>query len=411
MILYDNKKVKLLNFLKLGINPFRKFVSTGEIKEELGLVKSRNKLFESIKESLDKIDNRIIPIIGDVGVGKTHLYWTLRYNLYFHNSIYLSLEALKNRFFYTIYSEFIEVLGVDLLRFILNQLCTQWGALERRYGFFHVANIEKARSNALEHFISIYNETDVNSIKDIIDGIIIHQLDPYNKIEAEEWLLGKLMDAKELSRLNMSSDLRKSKSAYLMLRILIENSKLDTVLFIDDFEKIIAIMKPKEESTEEVFDPSWLYGDDKSPDDIESEKILNRLTKLINIKKLHIIITLKSLEALDEIKQKFEEVYPKFILNIGEPLFIENFKEDDIFEFYTRNLNNFYEEMDFKEFIGAFQNEFFPLNKKILKQMFVKTQGNPREIIKSLIEIFNSIIYSDERLDEILENYEKSNSY
>ncbi len=409
MLLYDNKRIKLLNFLKLGINPFRKFVSTGEIKEELGLVKSRDELFQFIKERLEKENNIIIPIIGDVGVGKTHLYWMLRYNLYFHNSIYLSLESLKNRFYYTIYSEFIEILGVDLLRFILNQLCTQWGALERKYGFFHVANLERAKSRALEHFLSLYDEKDIDIIEDIINGIIIHQFDPYNKIEAEEWLLGRLMDAKELSRLNMNVDLRKSKSAYMMLRILIENSKLDTVLFIDDFEKIITIMKPKDESAEEVFDPSWLYGNEKSPDDIKSEKILNRLTKLITINKLRIIITLKSLDLLNEIKQKFEEFYPDFILNIGEPLFIENFKENDIFEFYTQNINSFYEEMDFKEFIGAFQNEYFPLNKKTLKKIYYQTQGNPREVIKALIEIFNQIIYSDERLDEILENYEKSN--
>ncbi len=409
MLLYENKRIKLLNFLKLGINPFRKFVSTGEIKEELGLVKSRDELFQSIKERLEKENNIIIPIIGDVGVGKTHLYWMLRYNLYFHNSIYLSLESLKNRFYYTIYSEFIEILGVDLLRFILNQLCTQWGALERKYGFFHVANLERAKSKALEHFLSLYDEKDIDIIEDIINGIIIHQFDPYNKIEAEEWLLGRLMDAKELSRLNMNSDLRKSKSAYMMLRILIENSKLNTVLFIDDFEKIITIMKPKDESTEEVFDPSWLYGNEKSPDDIKSEKILSRLTKLITINKLRIIITLKSLDLLNEIKQKFEEFYPDFILNIGEPLFIESFKENDIFEFYTQNINSFYEEMDFKEFIGAFQNEYFPLNKKTLQKIYNQTQGNPREVIKSLIEIFNQIIYSDERLDEILENYEKSN--
>jgi hypothetical protein len=271
-----------------------------------------------------------------------------------------------------------------------------------------VPNIEKARSNALEYFSNIYNEIDINVINDIINVIIIHQLDPYKKPLAEEWLLGRLLNAKELSRLNMKDDLQKNKSAYMMLRILIENSKLNTVLFIDDFEKIITIMKAKEESVEEVFDPSWLYGKEKSPDDIESEKILNKLTKLIKIDKLSIIITLKSEELLKDIKQKLEENYSEFVSKIGEPLLIENFKEDDIYEFYTQSMNNFYEEQGFKELIGAFENKYYPLNKEILKKIFSDTKGNPREIVKSLTNIFNQIIYSDEKLEDLLKNYERS---
>ena len=74
------------------------------------------------------------------------------------------------------------------------------------------------------------------------------------------------MDVRELSRLNMMSDLRKGKTAFTMLKLLIENSKLGTVLFIDDFEKLISMTKPQEDA-EEVFDPSWLYGPETTPED------------------------------------------------------------------------------------------------------------------------------------------------
>ncbi|MFW9950781.1 MAG: hypothetical protein ACFFKA_11740, partial [Candidatus Thorarchaeota archaeon] len=245
MILSESKRVKLLNFLRLGVNPFKNFVSTGELKEELRLVKSRVKLFEKIKEKLENEKNLILPIIGDIGVGKTHLYWHLRHNLYFYNSIYTSLETLKNRFFYTIYSELIEVLEVDVVRVILNELCAEWGANEKRFGFFHVPNIEKARTNALEYFGNRYNDIDIEILQDVINGILIHQLDPYKKMDAEEWLLGRPLGTKELAKLDLNNDLHKSKNAYTMLRVLIEKAKLDTILFIDDFEKIITFMKPK----------------------------------------------------------------------------------------------------------------------------------------------------------------------
>ena len=46
MLIYENFKAKLLNILKFGINPFKKFVSTGELKEDLGLMKSRKKIWK-----------------------------------------------------------------------------------------------------------------------------------------------------------------------------------------------------------------------------------------------------------------------------------------------------------------------------------------------------------------------------
>ena len=54
MLLYENKKVKLLNFLKMGIAPFKKFVSTGEIREILGLVQSRQDILNSIVKIIQK---------------------------------------------------------------------------------------------------------------------------------------------------------------------------------------------------------------------------------------------------------------------------------------------------------------------------------------------------------------------
>ena len=78
MLIYENKNAKLLNILKIGINPFKKFVATGEIKEELGFVNSRKSLIESIINIIKSNKNFILPIIGEVGSGKPHLFWNLK---------------------------------------------------------------------------------------------------------------------------------------------------------------------------------------------------------------------------------------------------------------------------------------------------------------------------------------------
>jgi len=411
MLLFENQKGVLLNFLKTGINPFEKFVSTGEIKEDLGLVESRIDLLESIVRIVENNENFILPIIGKVGIGKTHLYWALKNRLYYFNTIHLSLEKVYKKFFYNTYSEFIETIELEPLRNIINQLCNDWGALERKYGFFHVANIDKVKNNAFKKLLNKFQEDEKVALMDVITGLTTHQLDPYKKIEAERWLLGELMNIKELSRLNLMYDLRKSKNAFIMLKLLIENSKLGTILYIDDFEKIISLPKPIEEDDDEgeVFDRSWLYGKKPLPNEFATKKVLEKILKLQRIEDLRIIITLRADESLEQVKRKINRLGEPLKLEFLEPLYLENFIEDDIFEFYLNNMENYLQNFNYSIFYEEFPNTYFPLNKKILNSIFHNAKGNPREITKHLIKMFNEIVFSNENLEILLKKYEKSN--
>jgi len=412
MLLYENKNAKIMNFLKIGLNPFKKFVSTGKLEEEIGFVKSRKELLKSIINIIESNKNIILPIIGEVGTGKTHLFWALRNKLYYHNTVHVSLEEVSNKFFYSTYSEFIEALGVEPLRSIVNQLCNEWGALERKFGFFHVADIEKVRKKAYEKLYNNFEENERVALIDIINGITTHQLDPYKKIEAEGWLLGELMNTRELSRLNLMHDLRNSKTAFTMLKLLIENSKLGSVLFIDDFEKVIAMSNYIEEEEEmeeieEVFDPKWLYGNKPRSETFVSEKLLQKILKLTQIKGLRIIISLNSLNSLEEIKKQIHYIDNDSTIKFEEPNILSNFEEEDIFEFYKKYMREFFDPIKFSNSFKLESDDFFPLNENILQNIQESTKGNPREIIKFLIKIFNDIIFSDEKLENIVKFYEK----
>jgi len=403
LLIYENKKAKLLNILRMEINPFKKFVATGEIKEELGFVSSRKGLMESIINIIKSNENFILPIIGEVGAGKTHLFWNLKKKLLFHNTFYISLENYR-KFYYHLYSEYIEELGVEFLRSIANKLCNEWGALERKLGFFHVADINKVRKTAYK---KISNEfEDKIALNDIINAITAHQLDPYKKLEAENWLLGELMDFRDLAHLNLLYDLRKKSYAFNMLKIIIENSKLGSVLFIDDFEKIISLMRP-EEGSEEIFDPSYLYGSEESSlDNIAAQKILEKILNLQKIRSIKIIITLNSIDSLEEIKRNIPEKEKNLLLTFKKPLFLSNLEENDIYKFYTKNMKNFLKTVNYLEFIEENPDSYFPLNQNILENIYNKANGNPRQIIKLLIKIFNEIIYTDDKLENIIQSYE-----
>lgn len=409
MLLFEDKKGVVLNFLKSGINPFEKFVSTGEIREDLNLVKSRKELLDSIVNVIEKKKNFILPIIGNVGVGKTHLYWALKNSLYYFNTIHISLEKVYKKFFYHTYSEFIETIEVEPLRNIINQLCNSWGALERKYGFFHVADIEKVKREAFNKLNDKFQDDEKSALLDVLTGIITHQLDPYKRIDAERWLLGELMNVRELSRLNLTYDLMKSKLAFIMLKILIENSKLGTVLFIDDFEKIISYPKSLgEEEEEEVFDRSWLYGKKQSPDDFVTQKVLEKILKLQRIEDLRLIIVLRSIDSLEQVKKKIKKAKTPLTLEFLEPFHLQKFTKEDLFEFYLKTMELFLQNFNYSHFYDDFPGSFFPLTENILLRIYGIKNGNPRGISKLLIKFFNEIISSQEELRIILQKFENT---
>jgi hypothetical protein len=418
MLLFENKEQKLLNTLKFLGSPYKKFVSTGEIKEEIGLVQSRQGFLSRLVSIIDENENFILPIIGDVGQGKTHLYWALKNELYNYNIVYISLETVMKKFYYNTYSEFIENLGVkpdervEPLRNMTKRLCNEWGGRERKFGFFQVADIERAKQAAFEKWAHKFENKDV--LNDIITAIIAHQLEPYKKIEAERWLIGELMDFQELSRLNLKHDLRKRAYAYAMLKVLIENLNKRSVLFIDDVEKLLSIRKPVDNESEEkdevddieeIFDPRWLYGDKKPLENISAEKTLDKILDLHKINRLRIIITFKSTEYFEEIKKKIERKDKELLLMLKEPLIMSNFIEDDVIQFYKNNLEYFFASVNYNEYFKHFSTSFYPLNKDVLNFIFQESKGNPREIIKYLIKIFNEIVTSNKELEDILDKY------
>ncbi|MFX1417429.1 MAG: hypothetical protein ACFE9N_00770 [Promethearchaeota archaeon] len=406
MLLFENKKQKLLNLLKFTGSPFKKFVSTGEIEEDIGFVKSRQDLLNSIIDIIEKDENFILPIIGNVGTGKTHLFWTLKHELYYYNIVYISLENVVKKFYYNVYSEFIENMGIEVLRSIAKRLCNEWGALERKYGFFHLADIEKVRKVAFDKWSPAF-ENKV-AILDIINALTAHQLDPYKKIEAERWFLGEVINIQELSRLNLMHDIREKNNSYTMLKVLVENSMVNSVLFIDDFEKVLSMMKPItiEEETEEIFDRSWLYGTKESPDKRTAEKLLDKIINLNKINGLRIIVTLKSVDYCTEIKNELERKDEKLLSLFKDPICLSNFLEEDLSAFYKQNLEYFFGNMNYFDYFRDFSDSYYPLNEVVLKYIYDNSKGNPREIIKLLIKIFNEIILSNKNLDEILDKYQ-----
>ncbi|MFW9895108.1 MAG: hypothetical protein ACFFD7_04820, partial [Candidatus Thorarchaeota archaeon] len=300
---------------------------------------------------------------------------------------------------------------IEPLRNMTKQLCDEWGAKQRKYGFFQIADLDKIKEIALKKWGDKYENKD--ALNDIITAIIAHQLEPYKKHEAERWLMGELMDVRDLSRLNLKHDLRKRSHAFTMLQVFIEHSIKKSLLFLDDFEKVIPLQKTIYESTEkaedieEVFDPRW-FGTKKAPEEYSAEKTLDKVFKLHDINGLKMIITLKSIEYLEELKKKIREKNDQHLIKLKDPLVISDFEEDDVYQFYNENMELFFNNIEYKEYSKLFPKSYFPLNKSVLKSIFQQAKGNPREVVKLLNKIFNEIIGSNEKVEEILERFQSA---
>jgi hypothetical protein len=91
---------------------------------------------------------------------------------------------------------------------------------------------------------------------------------------------------------------------------------------------------------------------------------------------------------------------------LKKPLIMSDFKEEDLLQFYRENLEFFFANVNYKEYSKFFSKSFFPLSETVLIHIFKEASGNPREIIKYLIKIFNEIVISNEKLEDILKKYQ-----
>ncbi|GAG93388.1 unnamed protein product, partial [marine sediment metagenome] len=133
---------------------------------------------------------------------------------------------------------------------------------------------------------------------------------------------------------------------------------------------------------------------------------LDKILELHKIKGLRMIITLKSIDYLEELKREIRAKDEKLLLMLKNPLAMSDFKEEDLFQFYKENLELFFANVNYHEYSKFFSGSFFPLNETVLKHIFREVNGNPREIIKYLIKIFNDLIISNEKLEDIIEKYQ-----
>lgn len=406
-MLFSAGEKRLLRILANAESPWDIFVSKPDFKESIPEVPSRSKYLEEIVDLFSDTQNSlIIPIISDIGVGKTHFLWAINESVLIdYSTLFFKMPSANSSFYYSLYTQLIKNIDRDTFQNAMTLLTDTWGANRKIYGLFRIGSPEKI-TEIIETTKKLYEGTTdhLDELVDCITVIVKYAMDRNRYKLCERWLLGDYINFEDLLYIGVKRDLSAPHMAKEMLKLLLEGLKSSIVIMIDDFLKAAA------RYDEEILEVS--HQDDVFDDEDDEFDILND-SSAENNKNNYIILQETSVieqttqedyqlpiyERLKELIQEFkgikliltmhlEELQP-FLNKIPEelkqhvnvPFVLQPFTREDFKWFYIESMNRF---CQIHRISKVSENPYFPLNEVILDTIYDKCKGNPRMMIKQL---------------------------
>ncbi|MHA1820908.1 MAG: hypothetical protein ACTSU2_16805 [Promethearchaeota archaeon] len=444
-------KYKFLKFIFEKEAPFENFVSKAEIEENHPVLSSREKLILKIADLLEKNRNNsiLIPIVGEIGVGKTHFLWDIKNSFKITDfTSFLALPRSRAKFFYILYSDFIKDFGVDNLREFADDFTEKFGAVKRLFGFFPSQNFENVIITALLELKKDNSYKYTHQLEECIKVLVQYNLNRNKMAIAERWLLGEQMDEEDLFILGVNEDLSGEYMAETMLKIIIEHYKKGVLFLFDDFDKASDEFKDIDESNNIINWANDLEEDNNTNKEINESKtsqfenneqiIRNFQNLLCMIKGFKIIITMDKNERSRNIIDKFNQLKASSsYYKVGETINLPALDRDETLFLYIIELREFAiknhlnhpivslnifsgrlgraERKLIEDISELVSNDelLFPLSKRIINIIFNKSKGNPRRFIKELKRVFEYLSFEElliENIDKDVMEFLKENN-
>lgn len=403
---FSETEKALLNYLQTSLGPFEKFVAKIDIEEVLPIVPDRTYILDKIAELLQQPKkNVIIPIIGDVGIGKTHLCWQIRKSLNIHAiPVFLEIPSEAKFFYYNLYTELVENLGAEKLRDLSIQISDLWGAQEKKYGLFRSSNVERVLNRAKQSKF-FKNSRHPSEMEDVMRCIITHAIDPDKSHSAERWLLGEIMDPDELYYLGVSTNLNAPFVAMELMQLLLSFLPEGMLLIIDDLDESWA----RYNNPYHIEDDWTMISSNSQEEQISSElegsgesiKVPDFFQDLYQLfatfPNVHLVFTIKP-ENENEIMKYFEPIIER--TETINSIILPPFTEDDIKHFYNSAIQIYSKS---KGLHSHQISPLFPWNIDFFHLIFEKSKGNPRNIIRKLQDAFDYYLYDRESVENIMQ--------
>ena len=336
-------------------NPFSRYISRADMPDIIDLPRPRLEAEEKIKRLVEMTRQtripKVLPILGEAGLGKTHFYWTLHAILSDVLLVYVPPPTSPNVIMSNLYFALIRAYGKFLLKNAAEQLVNRYGSIE----------------NALHSY--------AGSCANMIEALFVLQTDPNLSKYALRWLTGLEIDQDSLK---ISKTIMDDEGLALEgIKVLLQESPMPVVFFVDELESLFIALGQEAEL-----------------------QFLEGIKRLVN-EVPNFVLVLSCITSLwDRILELSSTAFQS---RLEPPVVLKRFTRQDIAQYAALILQKFWKSVNLEP---EAQNPYWPLDKADIEASYAYSHGNPREAIKYLQNRLE-----EKKLDILKEFIHQDNTY
>ncbi|MFW9768527.1 MAG: hypothetical protein ACFFF9_05275 [Candidatus Thorarchaeota archaeon] len=348
--------------------PLRRYVSRGDMPDDVDIPGPHQDADRAIwrvaRFTMKDNTPRFQPILGDAGMGKTHLYWVIKEqeNIFAAGSflaVYVPSPPSPVRVPLHLHACIVDEAGDDLFDQTVDMLISKFGGVK---GVTHEIY---DYTYAMERLL--YDYPGISS--DAVKALLRYRLDPATTDLARRWLLGDALNEAELERLNVRTVLEEDDVTMAMLKILAEGSLRPIVLFVDEMEG-----------------PFNAYGE-------EAERHFLEILKRIYNETKNVVIVASCLTEIWDRVYAIADAPMKS--RMEAPVHLKPFTREDVATFVSETMRRYWQQQN----VEAPPDQLFPFSTTDIDIAFNKSEGNPREAIRYLIPRLDEILFEKEPVE------------
>ncbi|MHA1377147.1 MAG: P-loop NTPase fold protein [Candidatus Helarchaeota archaeon] len=348
--------------------PFDSFVSKRFKRDVFDIPEVREALDKEIKNLIKIIKNskksKILTILGDIGSGKTHLYWTLYNSLNLRKPefyiVYISPQDTEIKdIYFTLCSNLLTDLGQKTLSLIASKIINIGGGKTTNLDFLGLIKIKKSPRTIINQVLKKIQLTEFQ--QNLMKAFIyLGAGTTFEREIALKWLKKEDLKPKELKKLDIQTNDFTEKEYEEIFKLIIKYIGAPLILFFDDIEYF------------QLLDKEKAFGN-----------VIKNFSN--NLESILIILTSLS-ESWDYFESLLETILKKEMKHVKK---LNNFTEEEVADFYIKTMENFW----YKNRLKIPPDPLFPLSEKILRIINVKSGGNSRLVKQLLKTAINQELY------------------
>lgn len=370
----EEQKEIYVDTLSEGVTPFDRFVSRKDIPDMVDLPEVRGAIDNNISRLINVINkdhaNRFLPILGNAGTGKTHLYWVLKEKSQQKGSpfyvVYVPAAPAPVRILFHVYTCIMDEVGKEIFAAVRKKIFKSAGGRDIVFGITGLLRMSRRPEDVLN---VIRRKKEYSGLQlEVVKALVYSELgNREQKSLALRWILGEFLTEQELEKIGQKYLIEEAPDLCLSaLRVLLSLLDKPIILYFDEIEM-----------TYRQFGAEVEVG------------FLETLKRIYNELHNSLIVT----SCLEDI---WERIYnladPPLRSRMERERSLRPFTEEDIIRFYKMAMAYFWDENNL-EVPG---DPLFPLNEKALKIIYQKTHGVPRLVIKMTKMFIDQILFEGE---------------